>query len=98
MTNCPDCTQENMFESLFCKHCGRCLLAPDPQKIQWATVTQTEQRKMPDALDIYNGAMVKNLKLARLEPSQLTVAPVILLLLNILVVLLVAKLIMYITS
>ena len=98
MTKCPDCAKENMFESLFCKDCGRCLLAPDPQKVQWATVTQPEQRKMPEALDIYDGEIVRNSKLAWLEPSHLTVAPVILLLLNILVVLLVAKLIMYITS
>jgi len=33
MRKCPDCAEENINESLFCKHCGRCLLPPDPIKI-----------------------------------------------------------------
>ncbi len=33
MRKCPDCAEENMNESLFCKRCGRCLLPPDPIKI-----------------------------------------------------------------
>jgi hypothetical protein len=33
MRKCPDCAEENINESLFCKRCGRCLLPPDPTKI-----------------------------------------------------------------
>ena len=33
MRKCPDCAEENINESLFCKRCGRCLLPPDPIKI-----------------------------------------------------------------
>ena len=33
MRKCPDCAEENISESLFCKRCGRCLLPPDPIKI-----------------------------------------------------------------
>ena len=33
MRKCPDCAEENIIESLFCKRCGRCLLPPDPIKI-----------------------------------------------------------------
>lgn len=33
MKKCPDCAEENINENLFCKRCGRCLLPPDPIKI-----------------------------------------------------------------
>ena len=33
MRKCPDCAEGNISESLFCKRCGRCLLPPDPIKI-----------------------------------------------------------------
>ena len=33
MRKCPDCAEENINENLFCKRCGRCLLPPDPIKI-----------------------------------------------------------------
>jgi hypothetical protein len=33
MRKCPDCAEENINESLFCKRCGRVLLPPDPIKI-----------------------------------------------------------------
>ena len=33
MRKCPNCAEENITESLFCKSCGRVLLPPDPIKI-----------------------------------------------------------------
>jgi hypothetical protein len=33
MRKCPNCAEENITESLFCKRCGRVLLPPDPIKI-----------------------------------------------------------------
>jgi hypothetical protein len=88
MTKCPVCAEENINESLFCKHCGRCLLAPDPEKGQWSTATHTEHQKTHESIDLYDGHIVKNSRLASLKRGQ-QVAPAVigrwLLLLNLLV-------------
>ena len=41
MRKCPDCAEENMNDSLFCKHCGRCLLTPEPEMVQLSTAAHT---------------------------------------------------------
>jgi hypothetical protein len=98
MRKCPDCAEENISESLFCKHCGRCLLTPDPEKIQWSIATHTEHHKTREGIDLYDGHIIKNSRVARLVVrSHQTVPPVIggwLLLLNILVVIFVAEIVM----
>ena len=50
MRKCPDCTEENINESLFCKHCGRCLLTPEPEMVRLATATHTEHHETPEAI------------------------------------------------
>ena len=101
MIKCPDCAEENIFESLFCEHCGRCLLAPDPAKVHWSTVTHTERPKPREGIDFYDGPVKGNSRLARLERGHQTATPVIaggLLLLNLLVIFLVAQIMIYLTS
>jgi len=46
MRKCPNCAEENNFESLFCKQCGHCLLAPDPERIQWS-ITHPQEPILP---------------------------------------------------
>ena len=67
MRKCPDCTEEHMNESLFCKHCGRCLLTPDPQMVQLATAAHTEHHETREDIDsaaphIAKKTVVYNLK------------------------------------
>jgi hypothetical protein len=50
MRKCPDCTEENITESLFCKHCGRCLLTPEPQLVQLTTTAHTEHPETPETI------------------------------------------------
>ena len=59
MRKCPDCAEENISESLFCKHCGRCLLAPDPEVARLATATHIELHETREDMDFHNGQMVK---------------------------------------
>ena len=74
MRKCPDCAEENLSESLFCKHCGRCLLAPDPEVIRWSIATHTEHREKIEGMDFYQLAeKARALKLERrfkLDPVE----------------------------
>src|SRR5688572_30964118 len=93
MRKCPDCAEENINESLFCKHCGRCLLAPDPEKVQWSRAThiEIEHHKTHETIDFYNGHIVKNSRVAGPKRTQQTSPAVLerwLLLLNMLVLIL----------
>ena len=100
MTKCPECAEENIFESLFCKHCGRCLLAPDPEKVLWSTATYPEQPKIHKDIDFSDDQIVKDSRVARLKTSWQAVPPVIggwLLVLNVLVIIFVAEIVMYLT-
>jgi hypothetical protein len=97
MSKCPDCAEENINESLFCKHCGRCLLAPDPEKVQRSTVTHIEHHKIHEGVYLYDGQTENNSRVVRLERSHHTVPPVIvgwLLFLSTLVVIFVADIVM----
>ena len=99
MKKCPDCAVENLNESLFCKYCGRCLLVPDPEKVQRSTVTNIEQHKIFEGIDFYEGHIVKSSGAARLEPRHQTEPSIVgrwLLLLNFLVFILVSVIASYI--
>src|SRR5688500_15739780 len=54
MTKCPDCAEENINESLFCKNCGRCLLAPDPERGQRSIATHTEYHETHESIEFYD--------------------------------------------
>ena len=100
MIKCPDCAEENIYESLFCKHCGRCLLAPDPEVVRWSiATTYTEPAKTPEGIDFDAVQIVKNSRVAWLQPRQ-KIAPAIfarrLLLLNLLAFLLIIEIARYI--
>jgi len=101
MRKCPDCAEENINESLFCKHCGRCLLAPDPERGQRSTATHTEHHETYESIDLYDGHIVKNSRVASLKGRQQTVPAVIqrwLLLLNLAVFILMFEIVRYIVS
>jgi hypothetical protein len=88
MRKCPDCAEENIYESLFCKHCGRCLLAPDPEVVKWSLATHTEHHITPEGIDFHDGHLVKKSRPATLRIRRPTEPSVIggwLLLLNLLV-------------
>ena len=101
MRKCPDCAEENIHESLFCKHCGRCLLAPDPEIAQWSIATHTEQPPTQEGIDFYDGDIVKNSRVAWLMPRQQTSPALVakwLFLLNFLAFILMAQIASYIIS
>ena len=99
MRKCPDCAEENINESLFCKHCGRCLLAPDPEEGQRSTAAQIEHPKTHEGIDFDDGPIVKNLGVLRLKRRH-QIAPAViqgwLLLLNLLVFILMSEIVRYI--
>jgi hypothetical protein len=101
MRKCPGCAEENIYESLFCKHCGRCLLAPDPEEVRWsiATAAYTEPAKTSEGIDFDAIQIVKNSRVAWLQPRQQTAPAVFarrLLLLNLLAFLLIIEIVRYI--
>lgn len=67
MRKCPDCAEENINESLFCKHCGRCLLAPNPEKGRRSTVMLIEHHTIPEGIDLHDGHIVKKSRFANLK-------------------------------
>ena len=99
MKKCPDCAEENMNESLFCKNCGRCLLAPDPEQVQRSIATQIEQPQTHESIEFDEGHIVKNLGALRLRRKH-QIPPSILqgwlLILNLLVFILMSEIVRYI--
>jgi hypothetical protein len=96
MRKCPDCAEENIYESLFCKHCGRCLLAPDPEEVQRSIVTQIEHHKTHEGIDFGDGPMVKNSGVLRFKGRHQippSVIQVWLVLLNLLVFILMSEIV-----
>jgi len=67
MRKCPGCAEENIFESLFCKHCGRCLLTPDPEVVKWSIAMHTEHYITPEGIEFYDGHPVKKSRVASLK-------------------------------
>jgi hypothetical protein len=99
MRKCPDCAEENINESLFCKHCGRCLLAPDPEEGQRSTATHIEPHKIREGIDFHEGDIVKKSRVASLKRRHQTAPSVIegwLLSLNLLVIILMFEIARYI--
>ena len=101
MRKCPGCAEENLNETLFCKHCGCCLLAPDPEYGQWSTATHTEHYGTPEGIDFNDGHIVKKSGVARLTRRHQTAPSVIigwLLLLNLLGFALISEILKYVFS
>jgi hypothetical protein len=91
MRKCPNCAEENISESLFCKHCGRCLLAPEPEKLQLSIAMQTGHHETGAGIEFCDGPMEENSRVARLKRRHPTAPSVIggrILLLNLLVLVL----------
>jgi hypothetical protein len=99
MRKCPECAEENINESLFCKFCGRCLLAPDPEVVQRSTVTVAEHHQIPEGIGFQDLDLVKKSNIAILERGHQTapsgIAPWVVLL-NVLVFILLAEIARYI--
>jgi hypothetical protein len=92
MRICPDCAEENINENLFCQHCGRCLLSPDPEKLQPLTAAQTEHFQTPEDISVYDASIAEKtrpLKLKRHEP-ELSVILGWLFILNLLIIILIS--------
>ena len=92
MRICPDCAEENINENLFCQHCGRCLLAPDPEKLQLLVATPTERfQRLEDFVvhDASTAEKTRPLKLKRHEP-ELSVILGWLFILNLLIIILIS--------
>jgi len=99
MRKCPDCAEENINESLFCKQCGHCLLSPDPEEVPWSTATHTEGYKIPESIEFYDVQIIKKSGVASLKRRHWTAPSVIegfLLLLNLLVLFLMFEIVRYI--
>ena len=99
MRKCPDCAEENINESLFCKHCGHCLLAPDPEQVQRSIASQIEDRQTQERIEFDDDHIVKNLGILRLKRRH-EIPPSILqgwlLILNLLVFILMSEIVRYI--
>jgi hypothetical protein len=102
MTKCPNCAQENMNESLFCKHCGRCLLEPDPEVVQRLIAMPTEHDETPEAIAFSDGYLVEQPRAARLMVGRHQTAPGViqgrLLVLNLLVLIFMFEMVRHIIT
>ena len=100
MRKCPDCAEENISESLFCKHCGRCLLAPDPEVVRLSLATHTDHIT-PEGIDLSERLLVRKSE-ATIEKRRrlpgLSVYRKPLMLLNLLVVILISHIIVTLMS
>ncbi len=95
MRKCPNCAEENLYESLFCKHCGYCLLPPEPEKVHWSIAKHTEHPKTHKGIDLDVRQIVENSRVARLKRRRRAVPSVFgvgILLLNMLVIILISQL------
>ena len=96
MRKCPDCAEENINESLFCKHCGHCLLSPDPEVRQWSTAMHTEHHETREGIDFHVGHIANKSRvytLKRRHQAEPSVTMGWLLLLNLLVFVLMAEIV-----
>jgi hypothetical protein len=99
MRKCPDCAEENISESLFCKHCGRCLLAPEPEEGLRSRATQTEHQETPEGIDFHDVAIIKKSRVYTLKRRDQTAPSVIggwVLLVNLIAFILIAEIVSYI--
>ena len=101
MRNCPDCTEENFLNTLFCAHCGRCLLAPDPEEVRRPKPAYTQLHNTVEGIDFIADDMVKKSMTANLMQERRTAPFVIegwLLLLNLLVLIAAFEIVRYILA
>ena len=101
MRKCPDCAEENSSEILFCKHCGRCLLAPDPVESQRPTAMLMEDLTTPEGIELHDVAVVNKSRgytLKRRPQMAPSVIGGLILLLNLLAFILVFEIVRYIVS
>ena len=101
MRKCPDCAEENTSEILFCKHCGRCLLTPDPVESQWSAATQIELPITPEGIDFHDVAIVKKSRAYTLKRKPQMAPSMIgglVLLLNLIAFILMLEIVRYIVS
>jgi hypothetical protein len=59
MRKCPDCAEENLNEILFCNHCGRCLLSPDPEERQRSTAMPIQHLQIGEGIAFLDGPIAK---------------------------------------
>jgi hypothetical protein len=92
MRKCPDCAEENTNEILFCKRCGRCLLAPNPEKLQPLTATQTEHYQILEDIAVYDGSIETKTRPLRLRRQETELSVILgwLFILNLLIIILVS--------
>ena len=99
MRKCPDCAEEIINESLFCEHCGRCLLAPDPELGRQSTAMHMEHYETTEVIDFYDGNTAKKSPTIRLKGRHQTERSVIvgwLMFLNLVIFTLMAQIAVYI--
>ena len=95
MRKCPNCAGENIYENLFCKHCGYCLLPPEPEKVHWSITTHTEHHKPHEGVNIDVRQIVENSRAANLKRRRRAVPSGVgvgIILLNVLVIILISQL------
>jgi|SRR5215217_4089260 len=96
MRKCPNCAEENVNESLFCKQCGRCLLAPNPKEFQRSTTMHTKPYETPEGIAFYDAHRVEKSSVLRLKRSHQTEPSVIvgwIMLLNLVVFVLMSQIV-----
>jgi hypothetical protein len=101
MRKCPDCAQENSSEILFCKHCGRCLLAPDPAESQRPTATLIEDLTTPEGIGFHDLAILNKSRVYTLKRKPQMAPSVVgglILLMNLLAFILMFEIVRYIVS
>ena len=94
MRKCPNCAEENMYESLFCKHCGYCLLPPEPEKAHWSIVSHAEYDKSREGIDFDTGQIIENSRVASIKRRRRAAPSVFgvgIILLNVLVIILISQ-------
>ena len=94
MRKCPNCAEENVYESLFCKHCGFCLLPPEPERVRWSIATHTEHHQTHEGIDLDVRQIVESSRVANLKRRRRAVPSVFgvgIILLNVIVIILVSQ-------
>lgn len=94
MRKCPNCAEENVYENLFCKHCGYCLLSPEPEKVHWSIAAHKEHHKTRESVDFDVRQIVENSRVVSLKRRRRIVPSVFgvgLILLNVLVIILISQ-------
>jgi uncharacterized membrane protein YvbJ len=77
MRKCPNCAEVNINESLFCKHCGHCLMAPDPEEARRSAAAQTEHPKLHEGIDFHDSPIAKKSRVYGLKRRPQTAPSVI---------------------